>query len=408
MKIIYLHQYFNTPTMVGSTRSYEMARRLVAYGHEVHMITSWREDDGRKNWFKTEENGINVHWLPVPYSNEMGFYERIKAFVKFALGSAKKAIELKGDIVFATSTPLTIAVPGIIASKINRIPMVFEVRDLWPEVPVALGILRNKLAIIAARWLAKIAYKNSRHIVALAPGMKDEIEKVSPNAEVSVVPNGCDIELFGRFVSDIQLTAVYPWLKDKSVVLYPGTIGKVNNVEYLVEIAKELISVRSDIVFVVIGDGNRKADVSKMAEDFEVMNKNFFMLNSMSKNEIVLWFQFAEIITVFYKAPDCAVKNSVQNKFFDALSAGKPVLFEHRGWSVELLNKQGGAVYIPSDSPLQAAEILAKSLEDSSWLEKAGKASLKLAKERFDRNLLAKQLEKVLLNAIKGRNQSFK
>jgi glycosyltransferase involved in cell wall biosynthesis len=121
-----------------------------------------------------------------------------------------------------------------------------------------------------------------------------------------------------------------------------------------------------------------------------------------------LWFQFAEIITVFYKAPDCAVKNSVQNKFFDALSAGKPVLFEHRGWSVELLNKQGGAVYIPSDSPLQAAEILAKSLEDSSWLEKAGKASLKLAKERFDRNLLAKQLEKVLLNAIKGRNQSFK
>jgi UDP-N-acetylglucosamine:LPS N-acetylglucosamine transferase len=143
MKIIYLHQYFNTPTMVGSTRSYEMARRLVAYGHEVHMITSWREDDGRKNWFKTEENGINVHWLPVPYSNEMGFYERIKAFVKFALGSAKKAIELKGDIVFATSTPLTIAVPGIIASKINRIPMVFEVRDLWPEVPVALGILRG-------------------------------------------------------------------------------------------------------------------------------------------------------------------------------------------------------------------------------------------------------------------------
>lgn len=133
MRITYLHQYFNTPEMSGGTRSYEMARKLVAMGHEVNMITSWRENDGKTDWFETEEAGIHVHWIPVPYSNKMGFYERLRAFTKFAVYSSLKAIQLKSDIIFATSTPLTIAIPGVIASKINHIPMVFEVRDLWPR-----------------------------------------------------------------------------------------------------------------------------------------------------------------------------------------------------------------------------------------------------------------------------------
>lgn len=114
MKIIYLHQYFVTPEMSGGTRSYEIARRLVDWGHEVHMITSDRNNNAdRKVWKTTKEAGINVHWYPVPYSNKMSFSKRIKAFMKFARASALKASSLEANIVFATSTPLTIALPGI-------------------------------------------------------------------------------------------------------------------------------------------------------------------------------------------------------------------------------------------------------------------------------------------------------
>ena len=84
MKIIYLHQYFNTPDMSGGTRSYEMARRFVAEGHEVHMITSFREARDDQVWFENEVAGIHIHWLPVEYSNNMAFSDRIKAFFKFA------------------------------------------------------------------------------------------------------------------------------------------------------------------------------------------------------------------------------------------------------------------------------------------------------------------------------------
>jgi len=159
VKIIYLHQYFNTPDMSGGTRSYEMARRMVAAGHEVQMVTSYREPgSNRSEWFKTEEAGIQVHWYPVPYSNHMSFAQRIKAFFSFALAARKKAVELDGDIIFATSTPLTIALPAVSASRKKKIPMVFEVRDLWPEMPIAVGALKNPLMRFAAHKLEHWAY----------------------------------------------------------------------------------------------------------------------------------------------------------------------------------------------------------------------------------------------------------
>ncbi|MDZ7703684.1 MAG: glycosyltransferase [Trueperaceae bacterium] len=136
MRIVYLHQYFNTPAMHGGTRSFEMARRLVDNGHEVHMVTSSRStsQNGKKHrWQQTQEAGILVHWLPVPYSNDMTYRNRMKAFFAYAYGAARKAAALNGDVVFATSTPLTIALPAAYAARLNRAPMVFEARDLWPR-----------------------------------------------------------------------------------------------------------------------------------------------------------------------------------------------------------------------------------------------------------------------------------
>ena len=150
MRITYLHQYFNTSSMPGGTRSYEMARRLVAMGHEVNIITSWRTPDNRKDWFVTNESGAQVHWLPVNYSNHMSYNERIKSFIKFAWFAARKAASLPTDVVFATSTPLTIALPGAYAARRLQVPMVFEVRDLWPELPIAIGALKNPVM----RWMA--------------------------------------------------------------------------------------------------------------------------------------------------------------------------------------------------------------------------------------------------------------
>ncbi len=105
MHIVYLHQYYTTPRSEtgGWTRSYELARRLVAAGHEVDVITTdnYPEPSWKRGWRETEDDGIRVHWLPVPYDNRMSYARRMQAFLAFAVGSARKAASLGGDVVFA-------------------------------------------------------------------------------------------------------------------------------------------------------------------------------------------------------------------------------------------------------------------------------------------------------------------
>ena len=94
-----------------------------------------------RSWKETQVDGIHVYWIYIPYNNKMGYRDQIRSFTRFAWAAAHKAASLKGDVVFATSTPLTIALPAIYASRRSRIPMVFEVRDLWPEIPVMMGAI---------------------------------------------------------------------------------------------------------------------------------------------------------------------------------------------------------------------------------------------------------------------------
>lgn len=112
--------------MSSGTRSYEMARRMVVAGHEVHMVTSSREENNKnKSWYVTNEAGINVHWYPVPYSNQMSYLQRVKAFFSFAFAAKKKAMELEADLIFATSTPLTISLPAVPTARNKKNPSCF-------------------------------------------------------------------------------------------------------------------------------------------------------------------------------------------------------------------------------------------------------------------------------------------
>lgn len=401
MRITYIHQYFNTPAMPGGTRSYEMARRLVARGHEVDMVTSYRESTEKSGWFETEEAGIRVHWLPVPYSNRMGFAERIRAFVKFAVGASRKAASLSGDVVFATSTPLTIAIPGVYGSKRRNVPMVFEVRDLWPAVPIALGALKSKPLIAAARRLERFAYKNASRIVALAPGMKDGVVRTGyPEGHVEVIPNGCDLDLFQQASgnSDALLTE-HGIPLNMPLVAYIGTIGEVNDVEYIVRLAAELDSRNEKITFVIIGDGKNASSVKQLAQDLGVLDRRVFMVGRIAKREVPKWLRASKATIMTYNGPEVVYRDSVSNKFFDSLAASRPVFANFSGFSTQAAQSTGAGLILSRDVT-QAAPRLAEHVTNDAWLQTASREALQLARERFSRDQLARQLEKVLQEAV--------
>ncbi|ASR42836.1 glycosyltransferase WbuB [Xanthomonas citri pv. mangiferaeindicae] len=401
MRITYLHQYFKTPSMSGGTRSFEMARRLVAWGHQVTVVTSDTSGGASQAWRVSNENGIDVHWLPVPYSNHMGTGARIRAFFRFAYHAATRAASLPADVVLATSTPLTIALPGAYASMRQRAPMVFEVRDLWPDIPVELGALRNPVAIAAARWLERFAYRRSRHVVALSSDMKDGVVKTGYSADrVTVIPNSSDIELFGPEHTDsARFLADKPELLGRRLVLYPGTIGFVNGVEYLVDVAAHSLALDPGIAFVVVGDGKQQASVQAYAQERGVLGVNFFLYPPVAKDEVPHAFAAADVIcSLAIDFPSLRANSA--NKFFDALAARKPIAINYLGWQADLIEQEGVGLSLPPTAPERAALVLVEALGDPDWLARAGAAAGVLAETRFSRDLLARQLEQALSGAV--------
>ena len=401
MRIVYLHQYFNTPDMKGGTRSYEMARRLVSQGHEVDLITSDRSERTTGGWHETVEAGIRVHWYPVPYSNEACFKERLRAFLTFAWVASRKASSLKGDVIFATSTPLTIALPGLYASWRKDVPFVFEVRDLWPELPIAIGALKNPVLIQLTRQLEYIAYHSASQVVALSPGMKEGIVRRDYPAEnVHVIPNSSDIDLFSNGARAC-FRAPYDWLEDRPLVVYTGTLGQINGVVYFAELASHVWRCDPEVRFLIMGSGKQEDVVRAKAHELGVLNKNLFMMPPVEKNKVPDVLDAATMATSLFIDLKEMWANSA-NKFFDALASGTPVAINYGGWQADILNQSGAGIVMPARDTEAAAEQLVQKLRDKEWIDEAGKKARQLAVERFNREKLVVQLESVLLKAVRG------
>ena len=393
--------------MSGGTRSYEMARRLVSMGHEVHMVTTWREPMRSKSWFETKEDGIHVYWLPNYYSNTIGFFRRVWSFVRFSIMASFKTRTIKADIVFATSTPLTIAIPGVYSSRKQKIPMVFEVRDLWPEIPVAMGAIKNPVLKYIARKLEEFAYKNASAIVALSPGMRDGVIKTGyAKDRIAVIPNSCDTSLFNNQTEmSAQFRAKHDWLGERPLIVYTGTFGKLNGVDYMVGLAKELNYIAPDIRILLIGDGSEFDKVKSLAAREGVLDNNLFVAKRVSKKEIpsVICASTLSVSVVIDKKE---LWNNSANKIFDAFAAGKPLLINHAGWQKELLDEFGAGIVTWGLTHRDAAVLVKDAIQNKKWIESAGQSSKRLGASFFSRDAAAVQLEQIFRAVLEDNSQT--
>lgn len=405
MDILYIHQYFATPAGETGTRSYEFARRWVATGHKVTMLTSIGQltPDDLKNaegrFIKRFTiDGIDVRAIAIGYSQKMGFIKRVLAFLGFMIAAVFYVVCKQGyDIVYATSTPLTVGIPALCAKWLRRKKFVFEVRDQWPEIPIELGIIKNKLLIKILLWLEKSIYRNSSAIVAGSPGQAEGIKKVCNESKIiEVVPNGCDLELFRPEIDGSYIRAKYNWNK-KLVFLHAGAMGKVNGLQFVIDAAEKLRA-NKDILFVLIGQGNEKAALEKRVAELSLDNVQ--ILPPAPKRALPEVFAAADVgLVIIGNYP--IIQHNSANKFFDTLSAGKPVLLNYSGWQRKILedNKAGFGCEL-----CNLDEFVEKVLYLSSHREEVlemGQNARRIAKEKFDRNKLTSHLESVLLGAVK-------
>jgi glycosyltransferase involved in cell wall biosynthesis len=393
MHVLYFHQHFSTPKGATGIRSYEMAKHLIALGHQVTIVCGslGAGKTGISEPFKNGKrqasvDGINVIELDLSYSNHDGFLKRSWTFVKFALASVMISLRLNYDLIFATSTPLTAALPGIFSRWLRRKPFVFEVRDLWPELPKAMGVITSPLILWLLKMLELASYRSAHRCIGLSPGIVDGIVSGGVTKErVELIPNGCDLSYFQEnvvkwrpeFVSEGDFLAVFT-----------GTHGIANGLIAIIDAAYELqISGRSDIKIALVGDGMQKQALQEKAAKLELQNLLF--LSRVDKIKLAGLMASADVGLQCLANVPAFYYGTSPNKFFDYLAAGLPVLCNYPGWLAELINSHECGFVVPPDNPHAFAAALIKAADNRQETENMGKNALCLAKTEFDRRTLA-------------------
>ena len=406
MRILYLHQYFSTPQSAYGGRSYEFAVRLTKKGHTVDIVTSHnlltKAFVSVKKRSRITHEGINIHIIRSDYCNEMGFLQRIKAFLHFAIASSIYILRLpRTDVVFATSTPLTIGIPGIVAAKLWRKPLVFEVRDLWPEMAIRLGILKNPVLQRLSKWLEHQIYNHSTRIIALSEGMANGVAISGyPRDRIITIPNASDTNLFVK--NDVAVVALRKRhsLEGSFVCLYAGSLAYFHGVPILVEVARILKDRNPRVMIVIIGEGKEKQVIADGIQRHELTN--ILLLDAVPKVEIVDWVATADL--GFVLALHISFGNhwltDANNKFFDYCAGGLPSLFNTPGSAADLVERECAGFAARDGSAETMAEIICRAEQDPTLLAEMRGNAARLGREVFDRDKLFVQFEQVLTDAV--------
>ena len=386
MKVLYIHQYFRTPDEGGAIRSYYLAKGLVDHGIEVELITSHNEKEAAYR----EIDGIKVHYLPVFYDNEQSFIQRLFAFTKFMIMARRKARKIPDlDLIYATSTPLTIGLSAIKIKQDLNIPYFFEVRDLWPEAPFQMGVIKNKWLKRFLKHIENKVYRNADKIVALSPGIKALILEERPNLTVEVIPNMSDVDFFSPEAKSSALEEFFK-VEGKFVISYFGSIGLANHLEHLLAAANAALKAELPVVFLIIGRGSQLKRLKYLVKHFDITNVRF--LDFQNKLNLKRVLNITDAAYVSFATKPILETNS-PNKFFDALASGKLIITNTRGWVKDICESNQCGFYYNPDKPEEFVTQVREFIENETSLATYQTSARKVGETSFSKSA---QIEKLI------------
>lgn len=392
MKIVYFYQLFSTPKGAWGTRVYEFTRKWVEQGHEVTVVSSIYSKSDLKATKLIEDqyfDGVHVKVLNVLLDNKQSFYERVWSFLKYGFLSSYYALTLKADIVIASSGPLTVGIPGLIARYIRGRKLVFEVRDLWPSGAIEFGFIKNPLLKKMCYWFEGQCYKAASYIVTLSPGMTQDIVRRYDVDKIDDVTNAANIQLFST-PAPFPNSVVEPY----QYAIYTGNIGMVNNSYWLYEAAKVLKDMgRPDIVILLIGEGQQREELEEKAKQEGITN--FIRLDLMPKKDLVGYLQKAFVSLVAFKGSP-VLDTCSPNKFFESLAAGIPVIQNTQGWMKDFLVEHNVGFTLNPNDPEELAKTLIWMKDNPNEVQYMGVNASDVATRFFDKDFLADKMLGIL------------
>ncbi|MGI4822943.1 MAG: glycosyltransferase family 4 protein [Janthinobacterium lividum] len=398
MHIAVFSQYHTSPDCPATSRHYTLLAELVKH-HRVTLLTTpaWRTQQ-LTHQFPWVPPGVELQEAAIPYENKMGPARRALAFAQYAAWAVRAGRRIaRPDVVWGISTPLTAAWAAARVARSWQVPWVFEVQDLWPSFPVAMGVVPGKLLQNQLFALERRLYESAAHIVPLSPDMSRYVTDLGiPAAKITTLLNGTDLNLAARATpAAVAKLRREQGLEGQQVVLYAGTFGRANDMPTVVAAAEALVAAEPTATWLFLGHGYHTPLVEAAAARWPGRIR---LVGGQPRHAVFSWFALAEVAVVSFLDIPVLDTNSPA-KLYDALAVGTPIIVTNKGWTKTLVEQHGCGWYTPAGDVSSLVATLRAVLADPSAREAAGQCGRALALAEFDRVAIAARMRKILEQA---------
>lgn len=400
MHIAVFSQYHTSPDCPATSRHYTLLAELAKY-HRVTLLTTpaWRSQQLTHAW-PWVPPGVELLEADIPYDNKMGPARRVLAFAQYAAWAVRAGRRLaRPDVVWGISTPLTAAWAAARVARHWGVPWLFEVQDLWPSFPIAMGAVPTALARQQLFALERRLYESAAHIVPLSPDMSTYVAGLGlAPAKITTLLNGTDLGLAARATpAAVAALRQAQGLAGQRVVLYAGTFGRANDMPTVVAAAEALVAADPSVTFLFLGHGYFAPLVAAAAARWPGRIR---LVGGQPRHAVFTWFALADVAVVSFLGLPVLDANSPA-KLYDALAVGTPVVVTNQGWTKQLVEEHGCGWYAPAGDAVALAHRLQTTLANREALATAGARGQALAQARFDRVVLAAQMRGLLEQAAR-------
>ncbi len=406
MRVLLIHQAFVGPDEPGGTRHYEMAKRALERGIDFTIVASRISYLTGERAMATEQDlhGVRVLRAYAYPSLHRSFAWRVVSFLSFMLSSLRAAWRAgRVDLVMGTSPPIFQALSAWLVAFARRRPLLLEIRDLWPEFAIDMGVLRHGLLIFLSRRLERFLYRRAAHLLVNSPAYRDYlVSRGVPPDKITLIANGTDPTMFDPLTSGASVRDEFG-LTDKFVVTYAGALGMANDIETVLRAAARLRE-DSHIHFLLIGDGKQRPHLEALARQLNVANVTFAGARPKSAMPELLAASDACVATL----KDIAMfRTTYPNKVFDYMAAGRPTLLAIDGVIRQVIEAAAGGVFVPPGDDRALADAVRALSADRERAVEMGRRARAYVVEHFDRRGQADDFAALLQRLAASHEQRF-
>lgn len=409
MRILLLTTYFQPDLASTGVLMTQLAEDLAGLGHEISVLTSMPHYSTSRIWDayrgkimrRERREGLDIYrlYLYVP-GEKTSFKGRALNYASFgALAGAMGILTGLPDVILVPSPPLTNGLVGDFLARLWRVPFVYNVQDVWPQVVIRAGVMRGDRIIRFSKWLERYVYRRAHRLSVISNGFKENLlAKGVPPEKIEVIPNFFDTEFVRPGPRNNGFRHDHDLQEEAFVVLFGGNVGHSQGLETVLDVAKGLES-HPDIRFLIVGNGVAKGDLQEYAAELGLSNTTF------------LPFQPHEQLPEMYAAADlCLVplkhgftQESVPCKIYTIMASGRPMLasIDEGSDTWRLIEETGAGIAVPPEDPEALAQGVLRFYRDRDLGRRMGQAGREYVVEHNSRKVIARKYHE-LLTSVAG------